>query len=129
MRAYSSGFRAYHVGGAVMSAGHTSGPWQQRDDQTSEGWVTIIGNIDGEYIDGAPEFTYDVICVCEDEYGERLPNVSANARLISASPELLEALQWIARNYENGDINHVDFRVEAKHLADAAIAKATGATS
>lgn len=35
--------------------------------------------------------------------------------------ELVGALRWIAENYENGRINHVDFRVQAKHLADAAL--------
>jgi hypothetical protein len=33
-------------------------------------------------------------------------------------------LKWIADNYENGMINHVDFRVEAKFRADAALTKA-----
>lgn len=31
------------------------------------------------------------------------------------------ALKWISVHYENQDINHVDFRVEAKRLADAAL--------
>lgn len=35
--------------------------------------------------------------------------------------EAADALEWIAANYENCDINHVDFRVEAKHRADAAL--------
>jgi len=35
--------------------------------------------------------------------------------------ELVGALRWIAANYENGHINHVDFRVEAKHRAYAAL--------
>lgn len=34
---------------------------------------------------------------------------------------LRDALEWIAANYENIHINHVDFRVEAKHRADAAL--------
>jgi len=110
-----------------MSAGHTPGPWQQRDDQTPEGWVTIIGNIDGEYIDGKPECTYDVICVCEDEYGERLPNVSANARLIAASPDLLTALQMLVADF--GDYPASERPCLAFDKARAAIAKATGATS
>lgn len=49
-----------------------------------------------------------------------------DARLIAAAPELLDALEWIAANYENSDLNHVDFRVRAKHLADDALAKARG---
>jgi hypothetical protein len=57
-------------------------PWQYRDDYTSEGFVTIIGNIDGEYVDGRADCTYDVVCRCEDEFGERLPNVAQNVRYI-----------------------------------------------
>lgn len=50
----------------------------------------------------------------------------ANANLIAAAPELLAALKAIARQYENQNVNHVDFRVLAKTLADKAIAKAEG---
>lgn len=57
-------------------------PWQYRDDYTTEGFVTIIGNVDGEYIDGQASCTYDVVCRCEDEFGERLPNVAQNVRYI-----------------------------------------------
>ena len=74
-------------------SGHTPGPWQSRDDYTTEGFVTIIANIDGEILDGSPFYTYDTVAICEDEYGERLPNVAANVRLIAAAPALLEALQ------------------------------------
>jgi hypothetical protein len=31
----------------------------------------------------------------------------------------------ISKHYDNQDLNHVDFRVMAKQLADAALAKAT----
>jgi len=40
--------------------------------------------------------------------------------------DLLAALKRISRSYENQNINHVDFRVNAKNIADAAIAKAKG---
>lgn len=60
----------------------TPTPWQYRDDYTNEGFVTIIGNVDGEYVDGQAHCTYDVVCRCEDEFGERLPNVAANVRAI-----------------------------------------------
>lgn len=71
---------------------HTNTPWQQRDDYTNEGWITIIGNVDGEYIDGQAHCTYDVIARCEDEFGERLPNVSANAARIVACVNACEGL-------------------------------------
>jgi hypothetical protein len=74
----------------------TPRPWQQRDDQTTEGWITIIGNVDGEYVDGQAHCTYDVVSRCEDEFGERLPNVGSNAALIVALrnnlPTILAAL-------------------------------------
>ena len=61
----------------------TPGPWQFRDDMTTEGFVTIIANVEGEYDEsGGQHYTYDVVCRCEDEYGERLPEVAANVRLI-----------------------------------------------
>lgn len=60
------------------------------------------------------------------EYGSvDASEAKANARLIAAAPTMLAALEWIATHYGNQDLNHVDFRVEAKHLADAAILKAT----
>jgi hypothetical protein len=116
-----------------MTARHTPGPWQQRDDMTSEGWVTIIANVDGEYdADGRVHHTYDVICVCEDEYGERLPNVSANTRRIvecvnaceginpQAVPDLLVALERLCRTHRA--------QLYPKEFAEAraALAKATG---
>ena len=114
-----------------MSARHTSGPWQSRDDYTTDGFVTIIGNIDGEILHDGPSYTYDVICVCEDEYGERLPNVAANVRLIAAAPELLEALQGLANALEatpgpRGVMELVPSQLEN---ARAVIRKATGAAS
>lgn len=49
---------------------------------------------------------------------------TANNPETDAHRDLVEALRWIADNYENGMINHVDFRVEAKFRADAALTKA-----
>lgn len=105
-----------------MSAQHTPGPWHvvRYGDRTS-------------------------LVICTDEAGNqriafmatparrdlsarsaKWRELVANANLSAAAPDLLEALEWIASNYENGDLNHVDFRVQAKHLADAAIARAKG---
>lgn len=51
----------------------------------------------------------------------------ANARLIAAAPMMFGVLKWISEHYENQDMGHKDFRVEAAIRADAAIRKATQA--
>ena len=48
------------------------------------------------------------------------------ANRLNATDAVSEALEWIAHNFENTDINHVDFRVEAKARADAALAALKG---
>lgn len=40
--------------------------------------------------------------------------------------ELIEDLRWIANNYANQDLNHVDFRVEAGRRSEASLSKAEG---
>lgn len=49
----------------------------------------------------------------------------ADRQVIAAAPDLLAFAEWVSYHYENQDMNHVDFRVEAKRRADAALAKAT----
>lgn len=75
----------------------TSRPWQSRDEMTTEGFVTLIGNVDGEYIDGKEHCTYETVARFEDEFGERLNNVGANIRLVSELvnnlPTIISALQ------------------------------------
>jgi hypothetical protein len=99
-------------------SGHTPGPWQARNDY---GWDTIIGNVDGPD-DG--EYTYTGIAeVITEDPGE----AQANARLIAAAPELLEALQRCTARLEIHMKHSEDL---AAHMqAAAAIAKATGETA
>lgn len=106
-------------------SGHTPGPWEAKIDGTTEGELTIIANVDGEYFteSPSPRVTFDVIAVCEDEYGERLPNALANARLIAAAPDLLEALKQL---HLKAVIGTDAERHDALNAAWAAIAKATG---
>jgi len=40
----------------------TCGPWQVKHDFDAEGLTTIIGNVDGEIIDGTTHHTYDFVC-------------------------------------------------------------------
>ena len=106
-------------------------PWQYRDDYTTEGFVTIIGNVDGEYVDGKPECTYEVVCRCEDEFGERLPHVAANVRyLVHAANNfhaLLEALEGLLREVDVLATRDGWCDRGEREAARQAIASATGA--
>lgn len=97
---------------------HTPGPWTVEHDGPSLAFVTAKA----ETITGAK---WGIVCsVTSDfEHGE------ANARLIAAAPELLEALEWARDHLNNlehseGGLNPGEEHVREKVLA--AIAKAKG---
>lgn len=46
--------------------------------------------------------------------------------ILRAAYDAYNLADWISYHYENGDMSHVDFRVEAKLQADSVIAKAAG---
>lgn len=101
-----------------MSKGHTPGPWDgrqeyndHRDEIIARGRVVAI--IPVRKTTGVMS---DEKRLESDQEGE------ANARLIAAAPELLEALT-IAREYALADAEPDDLA-----FIDAAIAKATGGT-
>ena len=104
-------------------------PWQYRDDYTTEGFVTIIGNVDGEYVDGQAHCTYDVVCRCEDEFGERLPDVAKNVRYIvhaannfpkaqALADALRDVLAWFYRIEGKDPQSHTALGRAAAALAD-----------
>jgi hypothetical protein len=97
---------------------HTPGPWylRQSDNATvfiehSDCHLDAVGNIDNR------------ICVMPVEITSKHNSLN-NARLIAASPDLLEALKEIL--YYIGDRKVATHG--AMHRARAAIAKATGET-
>jgi hypothetical protein len=94
-----------------MSA-HTKGPWQVHSEYNP--WV-VIGNI-GTY-------GFDSICDCDQDSHSKLSNeeAKANARLIAAAPELLEALKDLLSRSE-----HDEYYASESDAAEAAIAKAEG---
>lgn len=89
-----------------MSTSHTPGPWLTRESATH---VTVT-NARGD-------------AVFNDD--KRIPGVIADARLIAAAPELLEALCKLVE-IEDGTGMAVIGWTEAMETASAAIAKATG---
>ena len=93
-------------------SGHTKGPWEFRPltGEDSRG----MGYIHGGPVDACIAHTGDSsLWTSENE---------ANARLIAAAPEMLEALQAIA----NGEGVYGAQAHEYKQIARAAISKATG---
>jgi hypothetical protein len=88
---------------------HTPGPWFIHEDQHDN--VTIKAP-DG---DGVPWNVATILSYCGDP-----PCDKANARLIAAAPELLEALQELY----NADWSNLCGR--AQEVCERAIAKANG---
>lgn len=86
---------------------HTPGPWIIGDTYTKEG-----DKIQVEAFDEIGNRSLQVLIRCED--------VEANAHLIAATPELLEALQEMDKAYHSENLYHP----EAIAKMRAAIAKA-----
>jgi hypothetical protein len=101
-----------------VATGHTPGPWVAAE------WVDNDAALAG-YSISANGFLLPLSTAEGD-----IVEAEANARLIAAAPELLEALQALrlareqdkCRSWEKG----VPYFAKAEALADAAIAKATG---
>lgn len=64
---------------AEVTAQFTPGPWIENADETVERLNAVIG-LDGQV-------------VCDNVYGDGKEEAAANMRLITAAPELLEALK------------------------------------
>jgi len=99
----------------VSDAKHTPAPWRVEGHRSGVPHGHIISHGINSHGDGPEGYVCDT-----------WNSSDADARLIAAAPDLLEALKWIAHHYANQDMNHRDFRVEAAQRAEAAIAKAEG---
>lgn len=103
-----------------MNTKHTPGPWK------AEGWKGIVVNdSNGHTLALAPGCSYSI------------EEMAANARLIAAAPDLLEALQNVIASTAlpsawSDDISEAQWQRqrldECRDFARAAIAKATGET-
>lgn len=102
-----------------MKTKHTPGPWETGTQ--TKGSTTLVSRIETGF------------AVAEMRNVHFREEAEANARLIAAAPELLEALQTFLTEYvqlvESGDAGFWNADEEEKVIAArAAIAKATGKT-
>lgn len=90
---------------------HTPGPWEVRKN---EPWVIAkaYGNMKSVVHLNLPI--------------EQSEEQRANARLIAAAPDLLEALELMLDRFRDTEGSHGQWEEEATENARAAIAKATG---
>ena len=99
---------------------HTPGPWLIEAQNCHSGDIATVHNTDEKWVTiYAPHWM---------ETGMDEKEQSANARLIAAAPDLLEALKKISaieNKMYGADWEEIE---EARDIADAAIAKATGET-
>ncbi|MBP8283830.1 MAG: hypothetical protein KAX46_07945 [Chromatiaceae bacterium] len=99
----------------VKPSEHTPGPWKTYVSELRGGryWTVEIPGVD------------DIIDIHETENGE------ANARLIAAAPELLEAaqayLRWCEKSLGAGPVGNPRTHLWHNEQIRAAILKATGA--
>lgn len=100
-----------------MSGQHTPGPWVLADN----GMGVIRGGVVRQYANGSTQDQIVMACSVTDDNG----CMKANARLIAAAPELLEALKRLLGAYER--LKPLQSLVsDPEKQAQAAIAKATG---
>lgn len=98
---------------------HTPGPWTMETMRTSVGICHKIGPFPAKDDDGEPRHA----CLYADYPSTSNPRdeeLRANARLIAAAPDLLEALQTLLDSVEGNRVTAGDC-----YMALAAITKAT----
>lgn len=93
-------------------SGHTKGPWKTAPEQ--------LGSLGGVIMGGEKAVAIATHRNNEVEY-------RANARLISAAPDMLESLEAIAGINPTKQADPTDAIESARAIAAEAIAKATGA--
>jgi hypothetical protein len=110
-----------------VSGGHTPGPWAAARINASS--VNVIPDrIHGFKAQVVAGDRGDMVA---HAFGRTADEADANARLIAAAPELLEALQYVVCQLADGDEPELDGdgdEIDPFERARTAIAKATGAS-
>lgn len=111
----------------MQEAKHTKGPWNKN-------LTSICGKAIGFHITDSRHGSLRPICEFYDKRGTMSPEeIEANASLIAAAPELLEALKELAEAYcrAGAPLTREERAEDRKRFfaARAAIAKATGVTA
>jgi hypothetical protein len=105
------------------TTGITPGPWEHFDAKNEHGEATISIRGNSEFI-----ATMDLMATNGGPY-LLPPNAEANARLIAAAPDLLEACKAIAAHIPENDVDIPTFAgINLARIVRAAIAKAEGAS-
>lgn len=113
-----------HLAGAVAEKSkHTPGPWKvhPREGMARSYYGTHVAA--SHYSTPGVSSGRDSVCDCTGEHQD------ANARLIAAAPELLEALRTLVSRdfaYYGGFVMDCNITMEEVQRARAAIAKAEG---
>ena len=102
---------------------HTPGPWRILPEECDKPYIRVRGTVLGARYKVANVITPSYEGVHEREAEE----TRANARLIAAAPELLEALKLMVERFADSAGYFGDFKSDAVKNAEAAIAKAEGA--
>lgn len=116
-----------------MSQKHTPGPWGVHPYTECTGELRAVESEDGNFMAASIAIGHGQTLICEVGHNSTtrgyprptLNEMRANAALIAAAPELLEALEEFLRA---GIYQSTDFQVQGKahELACLAIAKAKG---
>lgn len=81
--------------------GHTPGPWELGEYEDALGYDCMTGGVKvgPVYLDGAQYGQK----TCAEIEADQLARMMADARLIAAAPDLLEAAQALIYRYDNPD--------------------------
>ncbi len=101
-----------HADGGRPVIAHTPGPWKV--EETSSGPIYIEAR-DGRALATLAAWSSD-----------DMPGAAANARLMAAAPDLLEALRFLVLDVEHYGAQGVAPTKAAMNAAKDAVAKATG---